>query len=258
MTSRSTDGTDSPLEAHLDLVEQVVRWTCRRRRLSPEDAEELRSIVFLKLIQDDYAVFRKFRGKSSLRTYLTTVVQRLALDFRNQNLGKWRPSAAARRLGRVAVELETLVSRDSRGLEEAIEILRTNHRVGLSSSELERLSTRLPVRYPRRKRVALSAGLSAEQRTDAALWRREGDLCRAGVARKLHRLLAALSGEDRRILELRFKQGLKICQIATRLDLEPRPLYRRIRNCLSGLRDGLEAEGVTRELLARAGPESPP
>ncbi len=169
MTHRSTDSAQKKLEAHIDLVEQVIQWTCRRR-FSQEEAEEFRSRVFLKLVQDDYAVFRKFRGQSSLRTYLTTVIQRLALDFRNHLWGKWRPSAAARRLGNVALQLEVLVSRDNRMLDEAIEILRTNHQVGLSRAELERISAQLPVRS-RRESVDLPADLSAKERADAALLR---------------------------------------------------------------------------------------
>ncbi len=250
MANISTGSARQQLETHIDLIEEVVRWTCRRQRLSLDEADEFRSIVFLKLVQDDYAVLRKFRGKSKLRTYLTTVIQRLALDFRNQRWGKWRPSAAARRLGGAALQLETLVSRDNRMLEEAIEILSTNHQIGLSRDELERISTQLPIRRARREWVGLTADLCAKERTDEALWRREGHRRRASVSRKLDRLLSALPTEDRLILKLRFEEGLKICQIAARLELKPRPLYRRIQDCLSGLRNGLESEGFTRKLLA--------
>ena len=65
-------------------------------------------------------------------------------------------------------------------------------------------------------------------------------------------LIAALSREDRRILELRFEEGMKIRQIATVLGLEPRRLYRRLRRCLAGLRRGLEAEGIARDVATEA------
>lgn len=247
MTPGSTDSARQTLEAHIDLIEQVVEWTCRRQRFSREDAEDFRSNVFLKLIQNDYAVLRKFRGKSSLRTYLTTVIQRLALDFRNQKWGKWRPSAAARRLGSVALHLETLVWRDRLTLDEAIATLLTNYRVESSRDELEQISKQLPVRHSRRENVDLPIDLSAKERADAALWRKEDLRRKVNAGRRLHSLLAALPTEDRLILKLRFEDGLKICQIAARLELKPRPLYRRIQNCLSGLRHRLESDGFTRE-----------
>ena len=66
----------------------------------------------LKLIDDDYQILRGFRERSSLRTYLSTVVERLFLDYRIRQWGKWRPSAQARRAGALAVRLEALLHRD--------------------------------------------------------------------------------------------------------------------------------------------------
>jgi len=45
------------------------------------------------------ALLAKFEGRSSLRTFLTVVIQRLFLDHRISAWGKWRPSAEARRGG---------------------------------------------------------------------------------------------------------------------------------------------------------------
>jgi hypothetical protein len=53
----------------------------------------------LKLIENDYRILRSFEGLASLGTYLTTVIARLFLDFQIHEWGRWRPSAAATRLG---------------------------------------------------------------------------------------------------------------------------------------------------------------
>lgn len=88
--------------AHLDLIEGVIRWVSRRHRLSPGDADEFGAHARLRLIDRDYEILRRFEGRSSLRTYLTTVIQRTFLDWRIAQWGKWRPSAIAERLlGRV-------------------------------------------------------------------------------------------------------------------------------------------------------------
>ena len=61
---------------HLAVIDQVVQFIGRRHRLPADAIEELQSAVHLKMIDNDYEVLRKFEGRSSIRTYLTAVVQR--------------------------------------------------------------------------------------------------------------------------------------------------------------------------------------
>ena len=86
----------------------------RRHQLSAPDTDELTSVVRYKLIDKDFAILKKFQGRSSMATYLTVVVERLCLDFFNERWGKWRPSSAALKHGAVAVHLEQLVVRAHR------------------------------------------------------------------------------------------------------------------------------------------------
>ena len=88
--------------------------------MTPDAADEFASWARLRLFEDDCAVLRKFRGESTIRTYLTTVLVHLFLDWRNAQWGRWRPTASARRLGPLAIELERLVLRDGRDYEEAV------------------------------------------------------------------------------------------------------------------------------------------
>ena len=131
---------------HLDLIDQIVRTTGRRRHLSAAEREDFASFVHLRLVDDDYAILRKFQNRSTLWTYLAAVIERLSLDFCAEKWGRWRPSAMAERLGPVAVMLERLVTRDSHTIEEAMEIVRTNHDVGLTDAELRRIWEQLPAR----------------------------------------------------------------------------------------------------------------
>jgi len=91
--------------ASLPDIEQVSRFIARRQRLSASEAEDFLSEVNLGFIRSDYAVLASFAGRSSLRTYLTTVIQRLFLDYRRRLWGKWRPSAEALRRGSRALGL---------------------------------------------------------------------------------------------------------------------------------------------------------
>lgn len=65
----------------LGLVVHVVRHAarCRSISLTPQDEEDLVADVFLALIQDDFAILRRFRGRSSLATYLTVIARRIAV-----------------------------------------------------------------------------------------------------------------------------------------------------------------------------------
>src|ERR1044071_2387248 len=115
--------------ASLATIASLIQIVARRHRLSAADAEEFASTVHLRLIEHDYAVIRKFRGGSSLRTYLTVVIARLCLDFRASSWGRWRPSQGARRLGPVAVALERLMVRDGLTFDEACTSLSTRGEV---------------------------------------------------------------------------------------------------------------------------------
>ncbi len=61
------------------LIIHVVNHTarCRSIMLTSADREDLTADVLLTIIRDDFAVLRRFRGKSSLATYLTVVSRRV-------------------------------------------------------------------------------------------------------------------------------------------------------------------------------------
>jgi hypothetical protein len=64
-------------EANLTLIERVIGVVCRRSRIFGADAEDFASTTRLALIENDYAILRKYEGRSSLATFLGVVVQRL-------------------------------------------------------------------------------------------------------------------------------------------------------------------------------------
>jgi RNA polymerase sigma-70 factor (ECF subfamily) len=82
------------VDRFLGLVIYVINHRAQARTiwLTREDRDDLCAEVMLGLIKDDFAVLRRFRGQSSLATYLTVVVRRMAI----RQLLK-RRSAAARR-----------------------------------------------------------------------------------------------------------------------------------------------------------------
>lgn len=234
-------------EANFPLIQEVLGKACGLRRLPPDEREDFTSYALLRLIQNDYGVFRQFTGRCSLKTYLVTVVHRMFLDYRNQQWGKWRPSVRARRLGDTAVRLETLIARDGLSPDEAIESL-AGQNGGLDRAELARLANLLRPRFRRRMEGGeqLSA-LVSEERADRRVRERERRAAARQVQAALRQALGALSREERLILDLHYRKGITIRQIAGGLGLESKPLYRRIERCLRRLRSAIESQDVTRE-----------
>jgi antitoxin (DNA-binding transcriptional repressor) of toxin-antitoxin stability system len=112
---------------NLSLVERLIAFVCRKNGITGADAEDFASDAKLKLIEDNYAVLRKFEGRCSLPTYLTIIIQRYYLEQKIQEWGKWRPSLQARQRGDAAILLERLISRDGLERVQALEIVRQKY-----------------------------------------------------------------------------------------------------------------------------------
>jgi RNA polymerase sigma factor for flagellar operon FliA len=240
------DGAKALFLANLPLIDEAIRWVCRRNRCSAEEAEDFRSMAHLRLIEDDYAVLRRHEGRSSLRSYLGVVLARLFVDHRRHEWGVWRPCAAARRLGPVAVRLDTLVNRDGCSLDQAVELLRTDEHVQLGVAELRSMAEGFPPRAKRQREdetlledlPASSPG--AEERVLASERLSLASEARAG----LEAALSELQPADRLALLLHHQQGITVARIARMLAVEQKPLYRRLEVLRKQLRQALEARGL--------------
>lgn len=222
-------------------------YTCRRHHLRAEEAEELESAVKLKLVEDDYAVFRKFEGQSKLSTYLTVVVQRFFLDQLRARKGRPRASAEAQRLGAVAVQLERLLYWDGFSFDEACRILQENHGVDVSWQELEEMAGRLPARAIERQheggeRTDHLAG--SVERPDEAALAREREEETARVVGAIEEVMAGFDPEDRLILRMLYLDGMSVADVSRGLGLDQKRLYRRRDAVLRDLRKELEARGL--------------
>lgn len=230
----------------LPTVERIVAAHRRRHGLSHADGEDLLAWVRLRLIEHEYAILAKFRGESSLSTYLTVVIAMLIRDEQVHRLGRWRPSAEARRQGRLATRLETLVERDGLPFRVAAEQLRSSGETTCSDSELARILASLPRRNRRPRETVMDqlpeaeGGLAADASLSAAEQIAEGQRLRSALASALEQL----TFEDRLIVKLHFWEGMTIAGISRSLQLEQKPLYRRIERAVRLLRDKLRALGV--------------
>ena len=234
---------------YLPLIENVIQFTCKHFGLSPEDTSDFESHVKLRLIEDDYAVFRKFRKKCTMKTYLTTVINHLCQDYLNKKWGKWRPSNVAKRLGPKAVLLEQLIFRDGHSFDEAAQILNVNHHIKTPLPSLAEMAAQFPHRNPR---TLLSDEILAnmhcsERHSESTLIQKQTDRVRIEVNGLLGREINRLQRKDRLLIRLRFQEGMQFVQIAKTLNLEVKPLYKRVEKILKHLQKKLNNEGFNKQ-----------
>lgn len=234
------------LETHFGLIQQRLQQMSRRSGLPEHEAEEFRSWALFKLVDDDYRILARWEGRSSFSTYLTVVLVNLMRDYRIHVWGKWRPSAAALRKGPEAVLLERLLVRDGLSLEEAVQRMRTEHGVSLPSAQLERMAASFPQRSTRRRTDDEELRqVAVDGRVEAGVERRERVLIAARLREVLPPLLQELPAEERRLLELHYRDGSSMAAIAPLVGRTQRELYALRDRCLRKLRKSLEKAGLT-------------
>jgi RNA polymerase sigma factor for flagellar operon FliA len=235
---------------HLPRIEKTVGVLSRRHGFRDAEAADLESWVKLRLIEDDYAIFRKFRGESAITTYLTVVIATLVQDYKVHRWGRWRPSAAAQRKGKVAIKLEALVYRHGYQLAEAAELLRSRGETDLGDRELAELLNELPRRGPARPREVGEDSLDARPAESTA-----EDFVEQGAAAEERRIVESairaavgrMSPEDQCILNMRFWQNMSVADVARALHLPQKPLYKRLDRAFNELRRELTKHGISSE-----------
>lgn len=235
---------------NLAAIERICAFVCRRNHLLGDDAAEFTQEVEFRLLAEDYAIVRKFEGRSSFTTYLTTVIQRLFHQYRIEQWGKWRPSAEAKRLGHKAITLERLVTRDGLTFHEAVETLITRANSPYTEAELEAIYLRLPARQPRPILVsdeatpesAAAVAAEADHRAEAG----DREKAARSTCAVIDRLLSGFPPVDRLILRMRFCEACKVPDIARRLKIDQKKLYKRFEKLCAYMRKELERSGVGR------------
>lgn len=231
--------------AEMPMIRRLIGSIARRQRLSAADADEFTSEVHLRIIYNDYAILRKFRGGSTLRTFLTVVIQRLFLDYRNAQWGKWRPSARSRRAGDVGVLFERLIIRDGMTFDEACSHLEMIRAGGFDHEALARVYAGMQQRgRPRLLSKEAGASVPSEDSADDSLVRSDHQRVLAQAIDVLGLALRDMPAVDYVILKCHFGEGLAFSTIARRLKLDQKRLYRRATRLLKQLRTLLESAGT--------------
>lgn len=194
------------IEDNLELIDRLTRSVCRRCGVAVGEVDDALSAVTLALVEKDYAILRRYEGRSSIATYLTVVIQRLLSDEHRKKHGRWRPSP-------LALADDRLPQRPPQPRE-----------VPLQREEIQ--------------------PLASSDRADAAALDRELRGLSGRANALLRETISAWPAEDRMLVRLRFESSLSIADAARLMKVPQRPLYRRLQSLLARLREVLMAAGV--------------
>lgn len=240
---------------NLRTIEKIASFVARRNHLNTDDSGEFVQEVRVRLLDDDYAIIRKFEGRSEFSTYLTTVIKRLFQAWRTELWGKWRPSAEAKRLGDKAIALERLLTRDGYTFAEAVSELTTPANSPYTLAELEAIYVRLPLRNPRpmlvSDEVTPEGMIAIDAEADDRVEMHERECIARKIAEAMDRLIKTLDADDQLILQLRFWQALKAPEIAQRLRMDQKKVYKRLDKLFPAMRRALEQAGITKADIAQ-------
>ena len=228
--------------SNLALIDGVVRFICQRHKLSGSEAEDFSSEVRLRIVDNDYEVFRRFQQRSQPAHVSDRRHPANLSGLPESPLGQVAdPSAEARRLGpaghqaRAAARARGLAlrggvsrccgpTRASPPPNPTLQRSRSGCRNGRAAPwSAKRRSRPLPAADGAVGRIRI---LSEERR----------DADPAGSRPRSAAPCKRLATRTGCILRLKFQEGLGIADIARALHLEQKPLYRRLDGLLDRLR----------------------
>jgi len=249
-----TFDAESLFQANLPLVDYVVRNVCRGTRIrNPHDVDDFAASVKVALLENDYAILRRWQQRACLAGYLNVVVRRMLSGQRVHEMGRWRPSAEATRCGDAAILLETLMVRDRVAFDQASASVQQLHPT-VTREELAAMAERFPQRSVRLRVVELDEAVEVatpeHDRADRRVLDAESRRLSHRASEVVRNEISAWSVEDAKILRLRFASSMSVADIARVLNIQQRPLYRRIEALLARLRATLQAAGVDAAALA--------
>jgi RNA polymerase sigma factor (sigma-70 family) len=235
-------------------VDAIIRAVCFRNRLKPDETDDFASEVKLRLVEDDYRALRVFSGKSSVETYLTTVVANTVRDLIRERDGRWRPSEEAKRLGEIAERIEELIYRFRYPFHEAYQILTTNFGFTVSEKAARDIYFKLKVREGRPVAVSYEEELHDERGTpEAEMVAAEQNILEGRISAIIDEMRGQLSATDRLMLRMAFEDNLKLTVVAEQLRLTRSEVDRRIREILTDFKRGILQRGINyndvRELI---------
>lgn len=234
--------------ANQSVVEEIISYLGQKYAVSSDTKEDFTSEVFIKLMDQDYAVFKKFKGHSQIKTYLTVVISRFFLDYRDRIWGRWRPSTQAKALGELGILVEQYISRDGYSVDACFQMLKHNHLLEVNEQDIYDIFHQLPHRHKRQEvgEATLVRKATPDADPQTAFQQKLADKDLAVATAAVRQCLEQMPEQDQLILRLHFEKGVPLSRVALVANIQPKAIYRKTQALLSDLRHRLEARGIQR------------
>ena len=230
-----------------------------RRHLPHSSEDEVRD-VYVDLLKELYdGGLAKYRGQSQLSTWLFVYAKRRVVDYWRSRHGRYRDPAGAGRLKGIERDVLQLYYIERYSMEVVVHMLNCNGNENITSPDIVRaiehiedtvdgrflkridrehkagVAGRDSVRfleYLMRQRVEYEARVN-QSAPDAAVMEREA----MQTADRVRRILADLTEQERRVIEMRFDRRMRAREISGELKLnDPRKVYTILERALRQLR----------------------
>ena len=232
---------------HDDRLERIRLTTirvARRRGIRPSHYPDLVQDVFVHLLEHR----PQWLSASPIHDgALWPLLDSFAIQWLGNRFGRWRPSAAARALGKTAIDLERLVVRDGWTRADAVEAVLVSSDGTIRREALQATADTLRL-VPRPRDVALD-GTSGAGATPCLSNAPDLDAmasaAREALATALEGALRDVGEEDQRILRLKFAREMTMAEIAAALGMPPGGVQKRYERLRRRLRANLESQGIS-------------
>ncbi len=140
------------VEAQANQIDTIIHAACNKKNITGELANDFKSYVYLKLLEDDGRRIRDFKGDdgASWSGYLTVIIARLAIDFIKKQWGRWENSTTAKICGEPVMRFEALLYRDRFSFHQASQIMLDNIEFNklyrLSPIEFQKIKKNVPLK----------------------------------------------------------------------------------------------------------------
>lgn len=231
---------------HLKQINEAIGIICRKHGMTRDEEKDFAQHVHLQLIENDYKKLRAYKGSSSLKTYLHTVISRIFID---QVRVKWHPSAEAKRMGETAVKLEKLIYRNQYAVHEACQILAVNPSTAIDENAAYAMLGRLHLKTPRLIKIddseeRLRSFPDPAPDPETRIAQKQLHQKKQEMIAIIGDIIPSLSGEDKLLIRLLFIDGHRISEIARLLGQEDRKLYKRTQSILQKMREAMADAGI--------------
>jgi DNA-directed RNA polymerase specialized sigma24 family protein len=232
-----------------EYVEEVTGFLSNKYDVY-EEKDEYRSAITLRLLENKHKILSSFKGRSSVKTYLSSIIIRYFIDIHRSAVGRWRPSAVARSYGELGVEIERFYIKERWS---PLEIYRKlyGNKYDITYDYVAELCSKLPVRHGYKKSdidlEIISIKSSENNEPETSIFIKASEVIMKEALNIVKEVIEKYRGKDKLALSMYFNDNMMISKIAAALDMKRHYVDKLIKDVMAEIRAKLKEKGINKE-----------